>query len=244
MDLRSKDDLTVRLQRLIEGQKELTTYEKILSEVIAALDLLVDQGYLSLGEDCQLTGRPLEIRVRLLFEKMGLNAVEGRAGREDFTVAPPSDDFLQIPLVIEVKSSRKPQVTRDCLRQVDDWVYDLSQEEVARKQGLGGGVDDLATLTHGLSSTRHRHPSPYKGVLIVNAPVGTPFECRTESCVASNDIEFVEKRNFCVIPIQSLAHCCDAISAGQSNVIELWNRIHGTCGVLRLPLASDRLRLE
>lgn len=191
-----------------------------------------ESGLLSLGSDKDLTGDSLEIRVFLLFQAMGISIARGRNGLEDFVANPPSGATTSRPLVIEVKSDRKPSVQREDLRQLDDWVFDLPQEEIARKKGLGGRPDALARATHGLVSKTHHHPSPHKGVLVFNAPVGVSFEQRTSPPLSPGELAFAQKRNFCVIPIQELIAIEWAIRQGRKTVLEVWEAINETCGVL------------
>jgi len=83
-------------------------------------------------------------------------------------------------------------------------VFDLSGEEIARKEGLGGGIDPKAMMTHGLISSKRRHPNPHRGVMIFNGPVGVQFSDRSVVCFNENDREFIEKRNFCIVAFGNL----------------------------------------
>ena len=105
---------------------------------------------------------------------------------EDFVVKSPFDYEPSKPIVLEVKSSRKQHISRDQLRQLDDWVFELSGEQEARKYGLQGkgGIDTLAFVSHGMVTRESRpryHPTPHKGVFIFNGPVGTPFNKRNKN---------------------------------------------------------------
>lgn len=208
----------------IQGNPNLTLAD-VVRLVYDELRGLAESGRLRLGEDKDLTGESLEVRVFLLLKSVGLAVSRGRPGHEDIVVQSPSDAKTIRPLVIEVKSDRKPSVQRDDLRQLDDWVFDLSQEEVARKQGLGGGFDPLAMATNGLISQKHQHPSPHKGVLIFNAPVGVPFINRTASCMSSDELAFAAKRNFCVMPLNSLVDAAQAIVQGKTSLVEFWEHV-------------------
>ncbi len=125
--------------------------------------------------------------------------------------------------MLEIKSSRHFQISVDDLRQLDDWVFDLSGEEKTRKKGLGGGIDVLAMATQGMLSESKRHPDPHKGVLIFNGTLGMPFEERISSKLHSNQIELVEKRNFCIISIQDLLKLFEKPE-------EVWSILHETAG--------------
>jgi hypothetical protein len=195
--------MTEELKQILldAGKTEVKTAEVYL---LQQLKLLQQSGDLSLGPDKDLTGMSLELRVLQLFNQINLNISEGRPGQEDFVVIPEPDDENKDNIVIEVKSARSPNPKIDDLRQLDDWVFDLSGEEEARKHGLGGGLDTTAMVTRGLMSSKKRHPTPHKGVLIFNGPVGTPFEERVSPILNPNQIDFVEKRNFCVVGLNNL----------------------------------------
>ena len=173
-------NLKLVIENYVSSLPSLLRYDMMLKEIETILESLSETGALTLGHDKDLTGKALEIRIRLLFEKMGFDVVKGRSSMEDFIIKPPLDTQISDPLVLEVKSSQKPNLSRDNLRQLDDWVFDLSGEEKARKEGLGGGVDPLAMVTQGLASRKKRHPTPHKGVLIFNGPVGIDFSVRSK----------------------------------------------------------------
>lgn len=228
-------DFAVLLAKAIAAGDDSYTYDTLDKALRTALDSLVDQEVIGLDDEHRLGGRALEIRVKQLFTEIGLDIRPGRPGHEDFILPPSDESSPNFPLVLEVKSSRKPQIGRDELRQLDDWVYDLSQEEIARTHGLGGTVDSLAILAGGMMTQMHRHPSPHKGVMIVNAPLGIPFGERLTSPVAENDRDFVEKRNFCILPLSVLIECTDAIMNSRFSIAEFWHLIHQTRGILESP---------
>ncbi len=136
---------------------------------------------------------------------------------------------------VEVKSSQKPHVSRDNLRQLDDRVFDLAGEVKARKEGLGGGLDPLALVTQGLASRKKRHPTPHKGVMIFNGPVGLDFSERRSICFDENDREFIEKRNFCIISLDVLIDYVKAFEKDEAIRFILWENIHKTAGMLNGP---------
>ena len=214
-------------------------YDDLRHEVQSVLDELVGKGVLTVGPDHQLTSHPLEIRVRLLLTEMWFNVQPGRPMYEDFIVAPPASAEPNRPLVLEVKSSRQPQADRSDLRQLDDWVFDLSGEERARKTGVGVEVGDyISASTGGFWKSPFQHPSPHKGVLIFNGPLGIPFEERQSSAVGANDEEFAKKRDFCIIPLAVLLEYHGKIRAGNLSNVEFWRQVHNTCGILEPPTAA------
>lgn len=203
----------------------------VLRDVGDVLGELAEAGVVSLGKDENLTGPSLEIRVLLLLQSIGWAAARGRRGLEDLLVPPPLGAKTQRPLVIEVKSDRKPHIQRDQLRQLDDWVFDLSQEERARKQGLGGGLSTLALAFHGMAPLPPNfHPSPHKGVLIFNGPVGVPFSQRTQSPLSNDERAFAVKRNFCVLSLARLLEAVASVQGGAVPAVELWEHFQRTEG--------------
>ena len=225
------DDLLEALESHIKSKpgEELAVVSRAIQQ---ELRRLAELGLLSLGADKNLTGESLEVRVFLLFKAMGITITRGRIGFEDFVAKPPSGATTNLPLVIEVKSDRKPSVKRKDLRQLDDWVFDLSQEEVARKKGLGGGPDGLSIGTGGWFTSTHHHPTPHKGLLVFNAPVGVAFDQRKSAPLSEDVLAFVQKRNFCVIPIQELTAIEAAIREKRYSVLAVWKALHETCGIL------------
>lgn len=180
------------------GVHEFSEAEKVLAQQLRELR---QRGDLALGDDKNLTGAALEIRVFELFRLCNVDIKRGRSGKEDFVIATPegADD-----IAIEVKSARSPNVKLVDLRQLDDWVFDLSGEEEARKGGLGGGLDSMSIATGGYRTPKSRNPDPHKGVLIFNGPVGTPFSDRQSHILLGENREFAMKRNFCVLSIDRL----------------------------------------
>lgn len=124
----------------------------------------------------------------------------------------------------DVVADRKPFVQRDQLRQLDDWVFDLSREDIARKHGLGGGLDSLAIATQGFASHRRHHPTPHKGVLAFNGPVGMPFAERN-SPLSSEELDFAVKHGFCVMPFGHLVEAGAQVRRGELSPVQLWERI-------------------
>ena len=211
-------------------------YENVLKEIEKTLEVLSETGKIELGPDENLRGTPLEIRTRLLFEKMGFDIRQGhRSNLEDFIISPPTDAENNHPLVLEVKSSNRPNISRGDLRQLDDWVFDLSGEEKARKEGLGGGLDTKAILSQGFFTTKRRHPTPYKGVMIFNGPIGINFSERNSICFDENNREFIEKRDFCIIPLSVLIDYVKAFGEDKTIRLILWECIHKTRGMLKSP---------
>lgn len=193
---------------------------------------------MNFGHDYALTEFGLECRVKEIFQGMGFQINSGREGMEDFVVSPPTGAKPDTPIVLEVKSSRKPNIGIDELRQLDDWVFDLSGEGRARKHGLGGGYALVPFISP------HRHPSPHKGVLLFNGPIGTPFNQRLSTCINPNYDDFIEKRNFCIIPFNVLLSFLEHYQQNSSVKNHLWEQIHNTSGVLSITLPPQGAAME
>lgn len=229
-------DLKNNIREYVSTRSIKPKYDDVLKHIKGILDDLTENGEIALGNDKDLTGASLEIRIKIIFEKMGFEIKKGRLGLEDFVVQPPQNIQPNEPIVLEVKSSRKQNLYRDNLRQLDDWVFDLSGEEKARKEGLGGGPDPVALATEGIATARKKHPSPHKGVMIFNGPIGEEFNVRKDDCINPNDFEFVEKRNFCVIPFHTLVVIAEAYTKNVSIKETFWDCIHKTSGILDMPI--------
>ncbi|MBI3802481.1 MAG: hypothetical protein HY282_01805 [Nitrospirae bacterium] len=225
-------ELQEKIREYLDSLSFQLRHDEFLKNIKSILESLTEAGTLALGEDKDLGNSSLEIRARLLLKKLGFNVEKGRPGMEDFVVIALKENKFNEPLVVEVKSSRKPNIGREDLRQLDDWVFDLSGEEKARKEGLGGDIDPVALVTGGLTSSKRGHPTPHKGILIFNGPVGINFNSREECCFNENDREFIEKRNLCIAPIETLVQYESQYEIDQSVSAVLWERLHTTIGIL------------
>lgn len=212
-------------------------FPEVTQTINTELEGLCTDGVIAFGNDYSLSGFALECRVKEIFRKMGFEVTSGRDGMEDFVVQSPDGTSPATPLALEVKSSRKPHIARDELRQLDDWVFELSGEGQARKHGLGGGggPDHLAFVSWGLLSRQSKpvfHPTPHKGILIFNGPRGLPFSQRTTDCIGANDTDFVDKRNFCIIPFHILLHYFAEYVKNTAVKGLFWSKLHCTAGIL------------
>lgn len=202
-----------------EGIENFSNAERFLSN---QLRLLQENGSLSLGDDKDLSGLPLEIRVQRLFESVEFDIRSGKEGKEDFVIVAKENDTPKDNFVVEVKSGKNRPIDLKDLRQLDDWVFDLSGEGEARKHGLSVGVAGI--ITGGLGLGPRRHPTPHKGVMIFNGPIGKPFSERSGPILHANQVEFARKRNFCVIGLE------DLISLIEQGRACLWTTLHSTVG--------------
>ena len=195
------------------------------------------EGVLILAPDHKLKGKPLEWRVRNMFREMGFSIQFSKSVAHDGVLEPPDGLKPKKPVVLEIKSSKNTSSSRDDRRQLDDWVFESSGEEKARKKGLGGNIDPMAIETQGMMTRRHHHPTPHKGVMIFNGNIGTPFEQRPQNWLEENLRKFAEKRNFCIVSFHCFFMWYDKWRASASALAEFWTAIHGTCGVLKEPKA-------
>ncbi|KPZ65647.1 hypothetical protein AN392_01195 [Pseudoalteromonas sp. P1-16-1b] len=182
------------------------------------LDKLHTTGKISLGDDKDLSGFPLELRIKELFYNAGFNIIDGRNGYEDFTINPDDSFAIKDRVAIEVKSSKNISPKLSDLRQLDDWVFNLSGEESARKDGMCAGNQFV------WSGAITRHPTPHKGLFIFNGPIGRDFDSRPNKFIHPSQEDFLTKRNFCAISINML------IELLKENKEFVWNTIHKTIG--------------
>lgn len=205
----------------------------------AELKQLCNDRHISFGPDHNVGEFGLECRVKDLFLRMGLLVRDGRKGLEDLIVTPvtppegnsPTIPLPAIPLVVEVKSSRKAFISRDDLRQLDDWVFELSGEEQARKHGITLPGNPIL---QGYGGVTGRHGTPHKGVMVFNGPVGMPFNSRTV-CLGPNEEEFAKKRNFAIIPLATLIDCEKEITSRSELLSQIWASIHKCEGRFTMP---------
>lgn len=203
-----------------------------------AIDGLVGKGVIQLKKDHALGGPALELRVRMILQEMKLLVREGRRENlEDLVVAVPDFAKPSIPLVVEVKSGKAASPTRGDLRQLDDWVFELSGEAEIRKN-VNVYEDQDPNRTYewpGAIQPRPpqpRHPSPHKGVLLYNGPLGKPFDQRPIPMLGQNEAQFAQKRSFCVISFPCLLSWSAACNESRQTVQEFWARVQECTGEL------------
>ena len=181
----------------------------------------------------RLTGDPLENKVESLFNNAGFTARRGRIGKEDLVVSYAGCSVHKAPLVVEVKSGKGNVASRRYFRQLDDWVYDLSDESTIRKNGLVLEARNLSSLEIELEDTLHIpvvNPNLHKGVFVYNGPIGKPFGERPDKCYSPNDKGFLEDRCICLIALSTLILLVDKVKAAEMSSPELWSLIHRTYG--------------
>jgi hypothetical protein len=220
------------LRHAIAALSKTRSYQDMQNLLSDLLSEQAESGQLVLGPDHQIGGPGLEIRVRLLLAQIGLTGSRTASVAADLVVPPPNSFRPDRPLVIEIKSGKGRAPDRANLRQLDDWVFELSGEARARKRnivaapaGLRGQLSPVAAPVH---------PSPHKGVFIYNGPLGTEFVQRPKEWLGPNEIAFAEKRNFCVLRLETLIAWISACSTEEKRR-EFWNVVQETAGILRDP---------
>jgi hypothetical protein len=96
-----------------------------------------------------------------------------------------------------------------------------------------GGIDDfLALATHGVFTSKYFHPTPHKGVMIFNGPIGQSFENRQKDWLGTNEKAFAQKRDFCIISLECLISWYNSYQKDNSISSDFWKAIHSTAGIL------------
>ena len=217
-------------------------------------------------EDFQLTRTALEKRVRELLEICGFVVERGRHQREDWIVTTPDDWLPNLPIAVEVKSmqpekppgERSPiagvSPTRTHLRQLDDYVFDLSGEKAHRKRGVTAWANPLIrdteiggrvypdTSTVGAVGYRITPPNSHKGLLVFNGPADTPFKERPENWLRKSAAEFANERSFCVISLENLISWSEVCLENETGQQRFWGLLCWTCG--ECPTPEDFLQSE
>ena len=209
-------------------------------------------------EDYQLVKKDLETKVADSLRSVGLTVTLGRTRREDWLVEAPADWPPQLPMAVEVKSSmpdrrpgdRKPRSgaspTLTHLRQLDDYVFELSGEKAIRLRSLTQDNNPLFTKQNigppgmGISflTTKGALPyspvtdTPHKGLLVFNGPADIPFHEREEDWLGRNVKTFAEERTFCILSLSTLMAWVHACGSNRERQKYFWNvmcRTFGQC---------------
>ncbi len=106
--------------------------EKVLSVFQNEINKLLGKGVIPIGPDYNLSGIALEYRVKDIFRKMGFDVKSGPPKLYDAIICPSAKLKIKKSIVLEIKLSKSVSPTRTDLRQLDDWVFELSGEEIAR----------------------------------------------------------------------------------------------------------------
>lgn len=198
-------------------------------------------------DDYKLTDKELQCRIGELFSTLDCKVViEPRFVKDDLLIEPPTDWLPQIKIAVEAKGpkSKERLTTRD-LRQLDDWVFDLSGEKdirrrslirwknpLLREQDIGTPELGMTILeTAGAVPYSPVHPSPVKGLLVFNGPTNKSFEDRSADWFPSNERKFAEIRSFCVLSLESLLRWVEACEYDDQLKQLFWLQLHETFGL-------------
>lgn len=227
-------ELQTHLHEFIE-QIEESEFDYLSEKYGKKLKALVDAGIVRLKNDHDLHGTALEIRVRELFVSAGMSTQDGRPGREDLIVDENTTIDCHIPLVVEVKSRNKPQIELDYLRQLDDYVFELSKEQGIRHAGLNKWNSPHKTggMALGAIQPLPVHPKRFKGVLVFNGKIGQPFTDRDPHWMTSDQVEFADSRHFCCMTLESLISWSNACKNEEAETLEFWKEIYETKGNMK-----------
>ena len=236
----SLDGLRKELSDFVTGIST-NLYTDLSNQFRDLLNKMARKGLVDIGSDAGLRDDALELRVRMLFERAGMEVADPRPAKEDLVVEPPTDSGFYIPLVIEVKSSSKAIPSVDGLRQLDDWVFDLSGEKGVRKRGLclwNTPRSGIRGVSIGAMQPPHIHPRRYKGIFVFNGPRGKPFENRPDYWLQEEQRQFAEDRGFCLISLQTLIAWAEACHNNYMCLRQFWQKIYETNGILVQPVDS------
>jgi len=220
--------------------KRVIGFERAQKEIACVLRSLAEDGTLAFEDDYQLGNEELEIKVATMLRHVGWTVERGRPGCEDLVVnrQPPGD---QPPIVIEVKSGGEKKSSPDLrdARQLDDWVFALSDGNYQRKSGLGRRQRGLPR-TGGWNIGAAQgdligDPNPHKGLLVFNGQRGVRFEERKPVQLPANVEDFVVQRCICVAYLPVLVAWESAVKSGTTQAGDLWAAIQRTDGVLLPP---------
>jgi len=150
------------------------------------------------------------------------SAEDENAAKQDAKPAP------SCRMVLEIKSSRKWGSLKD-LRQLDDWVYQVSGEEELRK---GNAIDFEAIASGGTLSISGRVAGRrHKGVLVFN-PIGRPLSKALAPDWETGHVQFAENRAMCMMTFQQLVYLVSCVARGEADAEWMLKAIDSTQGAL------------
>jgi hypothetical protein len=195
-------------------------------------------GKLHMNNGYRLAADELVTWVQCTLKEMGLSARIGRPKLEDLVVDVPEFAADSCPWVVEVKSGAKVNPNIRNLRQLDDWVFDLSGERRIRRSSLelGKGKPNVSHRYIGAIQPAAVHPTTHKGVLIYNGPVGMPLNQRPRPMLGKNqgenELKFADVRSFCVISLPCLDSWATACAISPTALKEFWSSVQICMGEL------------
>ena len=217
-------------------KNQSTDYSLLDTGLRSLLDKLAKEEVITFSDEYTLRGTYLERRVQLSLKKIGFNVQEGRPRKEDLVCQPPNERQSSHPLVWEVKSGHKPCASTEHLRQLDDWVFELSGESSRRVRSIETQRTQRTTIYPFGHLIPPHNTEPVKGVFLYNGYVGepsVPFQDRPRRvALDANEQDFAQSRGFCALTFETLLTWEHAISAGRCNSLDFWDSIQQTLGEL------------
>ena len=211
-----------RVRELVVGLG-VKSAQDLLLIVRKEVEALAGEGVLDLGPPFTAGGDVLEFFVKHAFRKGGFQVADGPPGEHDALIQPPANATVKMPVVLEIKSAKVSTPARADLRQLDDWVFDLSGEAKIRRGGT------MSINEFGRWLTRH------KGMLVFNGPLGAPFHQRASDWLGQNEAVFAEKHHLCVARFDHVLEWCALAEADESRRLLFWKTIAQTGGPLPPP---------
>ena len=222
------------LDKELEKHNDIS-FEDLQSWFDRKMENLVNDGKIFYRNDEYLGGKALEIKVRYILKQMGFKITFDKNVDSDGIITPNDIFKIKKPIVIEIKSGKTNSPTRTELRQLDDYIFELSGEEKARKEGLGNSglkYNPLQNLYgQGFEKQKkHFHPTPHKGLMIFNNTAGTLFNDNFHFELGFNEREFSNKRDICVLSYKELLDYSKLVLDDKMMLEDLWKLIHETVG--------------
>jgi hypothetical protein len=132
---RSEYMLPEKFDTLLENvikENDTIYFEDLKSWFDKKLEQLVNTGKIQFKDERFLGGSALEVRVRYIFNTIGLHVGFDKKIDSDGIIQPNESVEIKKPIVLEIKSSKLNGPTRTELRQLDDYIFEVSGEEIAR----------------------------------------------------------------------------------------------------------------
>jgi len=228
------DSIDNFLDKELEKYKDIS-FEDLESWFHKKMEKLVNDGKLFYRQDEYLGGKALEIKVRHILKQIGLTITFVKDIDCDGIINHNDNFIIKRPIVLEIKSGKSNCPSRTQLRQLDDYIFELSGEEKARKEGLGetGLKFDPLHNMYGRNMVKQKklyHPTPHKGLMIYNNTEGTFFKQNIHFELEFNEKVFCDKRDICVLSYKDFLVITEQIMEGKMQIEDFWNLIHKTVG--------------
>jgi hypothetical protein len=224
------------LDKELEKYKDIS-FEDLESWFESKMEKLVNDGKIFYRNDEYLGGKALEIKVRHILKQIGFKIMFEKNIDSDGIIHHNDGFHLKKPIVLEIKSGKSNCPSRTQLRQLDDYIFELSGEEKARKEGLGetGLKYDPLQSIYGNNLKKQKklyHPTPHKGLMIYNNTEGSFFKENFVFELGYNEKEFSVKRDICILSYKEFLELSKPIIENEMPLEYLWDLIHKTVGTI------------